>query len=159
MRRLLTVSVLLGLWLVPQVARADWVSGLWTGRPVFAGGAFQGCIMETVFSPGGRRFRFMQLADFELLVGLGRRNAFPPGVHQFLMQIDGEVIRRAAGVRRPGYPNTLWINLGRDRFAREKLKKGYNLILHRTGGSAETRSLAGTYDALTRLEACVRNRN
>jgi hypothetical protein len=151
-------AVLLGLWLAPEVARADWQSGLWTGRAIFAGGSFQGCIMETAFTPGGRRFRFLQQPDFDLLIGLGRRTAYPPGVHQFLMTIDGEVIRRAAGIRRGGYPNTLWINLKTDRFAREKLKKGYNMTLLRTGGTAEKRSLAGTFDALTRLEQCVRNR-
>jgi hypothetical protein len=158
---LLAMGTLAALLLVPATARADWTSGPWMGRPIFRGGAFIGCVMETAYTPGGRRFKFMQLANYELLVGLSRKaRPFERGqVHNMLMQIDGEIIRRAVGIVRPHQPNTLWINLGTDRFARQKLKEGNTLILHRTGGKAATRSLAGTYNALNRLEACVRDRN
>lgn len=153
-------AVLAGLvMLAPSEAQA-WVSGDWVGRPFFKGGKFLGCVMETGFTPGGRRFRFMQLTNYNLLIGLGRKTPYPPGAkYNFVMQIDGQVVRSAVGLVRPNFPRTLWIRLGTDRDAREKLKKGYTLVLHRAGGRKATRSLAGTYNALERLEACVRNRS
>ena len=134
-----------------------WQAGNWTGRPVYSEtGAFGGCRMSAAYD-NGITLHFLQLADLSLLIGMSRPDwsLDPRGAYAMGLAVDGGQVRSARGIVLASLTEAVFLGLGRDRAARELLRRGTRLTLISERRSFDFR-LTGTAAGLARLERCAR---
>lgn len=132
--------------------------GNWTGNAFYAKGRFSHCRIWVAYR-SGITLNFAQFASYKLFIGLSRPNwnLVPNGRYRMTMIIDGRVIRNARGIVLNANRTRLWLPLGRDNHARQRLRRGLRLTLT-NGRQRYNFSLTATSAALARLQQCVRFR-
>ena len=161
MRRLksltLTVGLALGLFAFDTAGAQAWRVGNWTGGAFGnrATGQLNFCQMSVRYKSGIRLW-FRQYANYNLYVGLSRPNwrMNPGGTYTLAFIIDGRMIRRARGRVLPENVSRIWLGLGVDRYTRQRLQRGFRLVLVHNKGRYGF-NLTGTAAALARLERCL----
>ncbi|MEN8197398.1 MAG: hypothetical protein ABFS30_12940 [Pseudomonadota bacterium] len=129
--------------------------GNWTGNAFYSKGRFSHCRIWVGYR-SGITLNFAQFASYNLFIGLSRPNwnLVPNGRYQMTMIIDGRVVRSARGIVLNSNRTRLWLPLGRDTHARDRLRRGFRLTL--TNGRQRYKfDLTATSAALARLQQCV----
>ena len=141
-------------------AAAQWSVGDWVGNSyVDRAGAFSHCIMSAKYNSGITLY-FLLFRNHDLFIGVGAPDwsLDPHSPYTMTLAIDGKTIRSAPGTVLRYDTKRLWLALGKDKKARERLRMGYKLRLLQ-GKRDYPFQLTGTRVALKRLEECVRQGN
>ncbi len=140
-----------------DVAAARWRVGNWTGSAYTsnASGRFAYCQMWVRYSNNNWLY-FRQYSNYSLYVGMYNQGWRMKAGANYAMTflVDGRMIRRAKGIVEPKNLSRVWLALGTDRYARNRLQRGFKLTLINNHQRYSFR-LTATAVGLAALERCV----
>ena len=151
------VAFLLGWSAAWTSASAQWSVGDWTGNSyIDRAGAFSHCIVSARYNSGITLY-FLLFRNHDLFIGVAAPDwsLNPHSPYEMTMAIDGKTLRSAPGTVLRYDTKRLWLELGKERGIRERLRRGIKLRLLQGAHSYDFR-LTGTDAALKRLDRCVR---
>ena len=144
-----------------ETAAAQWRVGNWYGAAYRSNstGRFSYCQIWVKYRSGIWLY-FRQYPNYNLYVGMQNRNwrLVAGGRYSMIFIIDGRPIRRARGIVERTNLSRIWLALGTDRYTRNRLQRGFNLVLT-NNRQRYSFQLQATSVGLAALERCVsRNR-
>jgi hypothetical protein len=157
----LTTGAIIALALttaLAETAAARFRVGVWTGSAYTSRttGRFSYCQIWAKYRSGIWLY-FRQYPNYNLYVGMYRQNwqLRPGGNYTMTFMIDGRVIRRARGIVERANTRRIWLELKTDRYTRNRLQRGFNLMLINNQQRYHFQ-LRATSVGLAALERCVR---